>query len=24
MATFNYPVLMTSDIITYDSDLVPV
>ncbi len=24
MATFNYPVLMTSDIITYDVDLVPV
>ncbi|MDR1987228.1 MAG: hypothetical protein LBQ24_00175 [Candidatus Peribacteria bacterium] len=24
MATFNYPVLMTSDIITYDTDLVPV
>jgi tryptophanyl-tRNA synthetase len=24
MATFNYPVLMASDIITYDSDLVPV
>jgi len=24
MATFNYPVLMTSDIITYDIDLVPV
>ncbi|MCD5385248.1 tryptophan--tRNA ligase [Candidatus Gracilibacteria bacterium] len=24
MATFNYPILMTSDIITYDIDLVPV
>ncbi|MDR2411206.1 MAG: hypothetical protein LBD88_00970 [Candidatus Peribacteria bacterium] len=24
MATFNYPLLMTSDIIAYDSDLVPV
>jgi tryptophanyl-tRNA synthetase len=24
MALFNYPVLMTSDIITYDIDLVPV
>lgn len=24
MATFNYPVLMAADIITYDTDLVPV
>lgn len=24
MATFNYPILMTSDIITYDVDMVPV
>jgi len=24
MATFNYPILMTSDIIAYDTDLVPV
>lgn len=24
MATFNYPILMTSDIITYDIDIVPV
>jgi len=24
MATFNYPILMTSDIISYDIDLVPV
>lgn len=24
MATFNYPILMASDIITYDTDLVPV
>jgi len=24
MAVFNYPILMTSDIITYDADLVPV
>ena len=24
MATFNYPILMTSDIITYDTDIVPV
>jgi tryptophanyl-tRNA synthetase len=24
MATFNYPVLMASDILTYDIDLVPV
>jgi tryptophanyl-tRNA synthetase len=24
MALFNYPILMTSDIITYDIDLVPV
>ena len=24
MATFNYPILMTSDIITYDIDLVPL
>ncbi|MCP4523629.1 MAG: tryptophan--tRNA ligase [Candidatus Gracilibacteria bacterium] len=24
MATFNYPILMTADIITYDIDLVPV
>ncbi|QFR38877.1 tryptophan--tRNA ligase [Candidatus Gracilibacteria bacterium 28_42_T64] len=24
MATFNYPILMTSDIISYDVDLVPV
>ncbi|MDR1945488.1 MAG: hypothetical protein LBQ59_05605 [Candidatus Peribacteria bacterium] len=24
MATFNYPLLMTSDIITYNTDLVPV
>ncbi len=24
MATFNYPILMTSDIIAYDADLVPV
>lgn len=24
MATFNYPLLMTSDIITYDTDIVPV
>jgi tryptophanyl-tRNA synthetase len=24
MATFNYPILMASDIISYDIDLVPV
>lgn len=24
MATFNYPILMSSDIITYDTDIVPV
>ncbi len=24
MATFNYPILMASDIITYDTDIVPV
>jgi tryptophanyl-tRNA synthetase len=24
MATFNYPILMTSDIIAYDIDIVPV
>ncbi len=24
MAIFNYPILMTSDIITYDIDLLPV
>jgi tryptophanyl-tRNA synthetase len=24
MAVFNYPILMTSDIIAYDTDLVPV
>lgn len=24
MATFNYPILMTSDIIAYDTDIVPV
>lgn len=24
MATFNYPILMTSDIISYDTDIVPV
>jgi len=24
MATFNYPILMTSDIISYDIDIVPV
>jgi tryptophanyl-tRNA synthetase len=24
MATFNYPILMAADIITYDADLVPV
>jgi tryptophanyl-tRNA synthetase len=24
MAVFNYPILMTSDIITYDTDIVPV
>jgi tryptophanyl-tRNA synthetase len=24
MASFNYPILMTSDIITYDIDIVPV
>jgi tryptophanyl-tRNA synthetase len=24
MATFNYPILMTSDIVTYDTDIVPV
>jgi len=24
MAVFNYPILMTSDIITYDIDIVPV
>ncbi|MDD4151755.1 MAG: tryptophan--tRNA ligase, partial [Candidatus Gracilibacteria bacterium] len=24
MATFNYPILMTSDIISYDADIVPV
>ena len=24
MAVFNYPILMTADIITYDIDLVPV
>jgi tryptophanyl-tRNA synthetase len=24
MATFNYPILMASDIITYDIDFVPV
>lgn len=24
MATFNYPILMTADIITYDTDIVPV
>jgi tryptophanyl-tRNA synthetase len=24
MATFNYPILMAADIISYDADLVPV
>lgn len=24
MATFNYPILMTSDIISYDTDIVPI
>lgn len=24
MATFNYPILMTSDIISYDADIIPV
>jgi tryptophanyl-tRNA synthetase len=24
MATFNYPILMAADIISYDTDLVPV
>jgi tryptophanyl-tRNA synthetase len=24
MATFNYPILMTADIISYDIDIVPV
>jgi tryptophanyl-tRNA synthetase len=24
MSVFNYPILMTSDIITYDTDIVPV
>jgi len=24
MATFNYPILMAADIISYDIDLVPV
>jgi len=24
MAVFNYPILMTADIITYDTDIVPV